>query len=257
MNYKDEDLINIYKELKTGVLNYNELLPIKDKLLFIVNSINLTYTFSIKQLISVLFKLQKENRLDLIDKELIIFLKKYHEDNYIPLILEGLTYTNERLSNNIFENESIIESLNFSFYAISNILLEDINSFNYLNNKNSTYTNLVVRFINIKNDLFEKNYHRNDLYVLLSILEIITSFIYINIEEFEYDFDLINKCMDLIEKNIVTYFYYFIKNDLWNMNILERPVSSGGFIKEFIIIGNIVNDIYKKEKVVKIRQKYC
>ena len=60
MNHKDEDLINIYKELKTGVLNYNELLPIKDKLLFIVNSINLTYTFSIKQLISVLFKLQKE-----------------------------------------------------------------------------------------------------------------------------------------------------------------------------------------------------
>ena len=242
--YTKEELLEIYKYLKIGKINKKELLPIKKELIFLVKNIKFNHLFMLNDLINVLLTLFKENKLSIINQELIDYIKYLGDDTYLSTILSGITYENFRLTNDIEINQEILYSLGISFHATSRILLKNNNYINYLNNINEIYASLASKYFLIKEKLLLKDYSKQDIYVLLNVLEIITTFVYVNIDSFNYQYDLIDKCMDTIENNILEYFIYFIENKLWSLDVGVFPKSVGGFKREFIVIGNIVNKIY-------------
>lgn len=108
--------------------------------------------------------------------------------------------------------------------------------------------NTALEYFNAKEKLMIKDYKKQDMFVLLNVLELITIYIYINIDDFNYDYSLINKYMDKIENNIIEYFVYFVKNKLWCIDIGIIPKSVGGYKHEFIVLGNLVKQMYLDEQ---------
>lgn len=250
--YTNKELKDIYLNLKKGKVIKEEIKDIEKELLFIISKVEFREILMIEDLIKILFILKKENKLDIINHELIDFVKQLNDTSFIPYILNGITYTNGRLGSNILENEDIIQKLSFSFYEVYKILEKNYYNFNYINKINNVYCNVLIKYIDLKNKLLVKNYNAIDMYILSIVLELISTFVYINIDDFNYDYNLINVCMNEIEDNILEYFSYFIFNDLWCYNVGLVPKSKGGFKREFIVIGNIVNRIYCKQKKLKM-----
>ena len=242
--YTEEEMLEIYVNLRKGIVTREELIPIKKELIFIAKRVKFKYFFAITDLINALHILEKENKLDFINQELIDFAKQIGDTTILPDLILGLTFDDNRLINDISENTSQIYSLLVSFTGSFNSLLSNYNNFNYLNKINNKYTNVLVKYMNVKEKLMAKNYKLADMYILSSVLDIITTYVYINIDAFDYKYDLIETCMQIIENDIITYFVYFIENGLWVIDYGVTPKSIGGFKQEFIVIGEVVNKIY-------------
>ena len=203
--YTKEEILEIYANLRKGIVTKEELLPIKKQLLFIFKRVKFKHLFSIDELIITLLLLEKEDKLDIINQEFIDFSKQAGDITYLPDLIAGLTYDNSRLTNDIEVNSDMIHSLLLSFMGCFNALLGDYNNFNYLNKVNNIYTNTLVKYMNVKEKLMVKDYKIADMYILSIVLDIITTFIYINIDAFDYNYDLIEICMNEIESNITVY----------------------------------------------------
>ena len=250
--YDKEELLEIYENLKKGIVNKKELLPIKSKLLFVIKKVKFKHLFALNDLIDVLLILDKEDKLEILNQELIDFGKLIKDDTYLPCFIFGITYDNNRLSRDVLENSEKIFSLGTSFNASFKALYNNYNCFNYLNKINNIYATIAVKFTNLKKRLLSKKYHDMDMFILSTVLEIITTFVYINIANYDYNYDLIEICMDEIEDNLVKYFVYFLENQLWCIDIGLLPKSVGGFTHEFIVIGDLVNKIYEDIKNKKL-----
>ena len=242
----------IYKNLKNGIIS-NELLPIKNELLFILKKTNIDDIYALYDLVQILFKLKKEKKLSLINYELISFSKNMQDDNLLPSFISAITYNFNRMSHDVSENINICRDIGIGFYGSFIALEKNYNNFNYLNKYNNVFANISVKYQYLKEKLISNtNYKVIDMYVLSNVLEIIATICYINIADYEYDYDLINRCMMEIEDNIVEYFTYFASLGLWTIDIGITPKSIGGYLHEFIVIGNIVNNIYKKNKEINL-----
>ena len=248
--YSLEELYDIYNDLKNNKVN-DLLLPIKKELIYIVSKLNLKDIFILNDLIDSLFILKQENKLDIINQELLDFSKQMgNSSNLVPFIL-GITFSNDRLTNDIDSNIDNLNNLGISFGCASNALVKDYKNFNYLIKNNVIYTNILTEYTNIRERLLLSSYRKNDLFILLSVLDLISTIVYINIIDYDYDYSLINRCMKEIEDNIIKYFSYFFENNLWCIDIGLFKKSIGGYQNEFITIGNLVNDIYQN-KVIKM-----
>ena len=168
--------------------------------------------------------------------------------NDLNSIKEGLYFDNSKLSNNIIENEKIIRTLSSCFLEIFDIITYDISKINYFKNINSYLTNLSVRYTSFRISILnDKNIELNNKLILISILDLISVYIYLNKEIFENHEEYLDKSINHIKDNLEIYQEYFIDNNIFDLESGLGPISSSGFIQEFIVIGNIVQDIYKKE----------
>ncbi|MBQ8891697.1 MAG: hypothetical protein IJ068_02400 [Bacilli bacterium] len=251
LNIVNNKLESIYNNLKRGIVNDEELKPIKKELLLIARNIEFGDLYLFLDCIKVLLLLHQENKLDIVNKEFMDFLKPSNEAIYLVSILYALTFNDERLSNNILENIQSLNYLKNSFYGTYKILIKNYNSFNYINKTNNIYINLASKYLHIKDNIMSKNYQIYDTYILFNVLETIMTFVYINIKEYNYDYDLVNRSMNIIENNKLEYFKYFKNEKLWCIGNPLMPESLGGFPREFIVIGNLVNKIYQEETKVK------
>jgi len=245
------DYEKLYKNLKEGIVP-NDLFPIKKELLFIIKNTNLDDIYALHDLIQLLFTLKHENKLDFINSELLSFSKSTKDANLLPSFIAAITYNNNRLSDDITLNVDTCRDIGIGFYASFIALEQNYNNFNYLNKYNNSFANIAIRFQNLKEKLLNKDYKIIDMYILSNVLEIIATIVYINIDDYNYDYDLINRCMEEIEEKILSYFAYFASQGLWVVDVGITPKSIGGYKKEFIVIGNIVNNIYNNNKTIKM-----
>ena len=251
--YQKHELLEIYRNAKAGIITHKELLPIRNELIFVIKKTKFEHLYAINDLIMVLQTLQKENKLSIVNQELIDFIKTAREDTYLPAFLYGITYENTRLTDDILENEEIISSLSLAFYLAYKALIRDYTKFNYLDKINNVFANVAIKYLNMKDKLDRSDYSLQDMYILSNVLERIITMVYINIDSYDYDYEIIKDCMEEIENNIIEYFLYFIENQLWCIDYGLTPKSLGGFKSEFIVIGNIVNKIYDdKQKKIKM-----
>ena len=251
-----EELKNNYQENIIKIINSLELKPIKKELLFIIKNIEFNDLDEFISLVNVLFMLYKEKKLDFINQEFLDFLKSLNKKVEIPDIIFALTYSNKRLTKNLLSNIQKINYLNESLSAIYKLLIVDYNKINYIHKVNNDYCNIVLKNIHLKDKLDVKNYALNDYYILNSILNWVSIMVYINIYDYDYNYDLIETVMNEIESNILSYFMYFNQENLWNFSDLLKENTFFESGREFIVVGNIVNEVYNKERIKKFEKRY-
>ena len=169
-------------------------------------------------------------------------------NEYQKSILEGLNFNNSKLNNNIEDNEKLIRSLCACFSGIFDILSNDISFASYLSNKNLYLTNLSIRYTSYRLSILnDENIEINNKLMLISVLDLISVYIYINKEIFEEQEEYLDKCINHIKDNIEIYKDYFKENGIFDEESSLGPMSSCGFLQEFLVIGEVVNAIYEKE----------
>ena len=259
---KIEEIISIYRELKekfknnydllkNELINSNELQPIKKELILITKYIKFDNLDLFVDLIKVLFILKQENKLDIINRELIDYLNQIKNPDDVISVIFALTYSNERLTDNILDNRESMTLLKQSFYATYKTLEKNFNNFNYLNKTNNVYANISTHYLHIKDKLNIKDYDVNEMYILSNVLDLVSSIMYVNIQEYNYDYDLMDRFMNDIENNLLKYFIHFKNERLWCIGNPVMPESIGGFTKEFIVIGDLVNKFFLEEEKTK------
>ena len=248
----ERKLESIYHNAKLGVVLDKELIPIKKELLLIMKNVKFKDLYLFLDCIKILLLLEKENKLSLVNQEFIDFIKPNNNEMYVTSILFSLTFKEDRITNDVTENIQSLLFLRNSFYGVYKILSKNYNNFNYLNKVNNVYTNLEINYFHIKDKLnIEKNVISNSYIILSSVLDIAATFIYINIKEYNYDYDILNRFMQEIIDNITDYMTYFKNERLWCIGNPFMPESLGGFSREFIVVGNLVNKFYNKENKIK------
>jgi len=243
--YDEDNLTIIYNKAKKGIIDDPNLIDIKKELLFVINNFEINNVFILDPIIKVLKNIKKEGKSFFLNKYFLDFFKTHNDVFYLAPVLEAFTFYNERLyGNDIDTNTEIIENINNSFFHIFIILLKDPNKLEYLRENNTIYENICIEYYNARKQIILNNYQEFDSFILLNILDLVTTYVYINIESYNYDYSLISYSMDNIESDIIRYLSYFITNGLWSFNIGLLPITIGGFKKEFITIGNLVNEFY-------------
>ena len=255
MKYQKQELIRIYKNGKHGLITHSELIPIKEKLLLAINNLDVTFIPYLNNLISVLFLLLKENKLDFFDINFLNFAKINYDYNYFAIILYGLTYDESRISDNPLENELLFLNILSLYEGIYDILENDINNINYLIKTNQNLANIMVYYIKLRNEIINSNeLNLDNKMVLSTILNHISTFIYINKQDYQNDFSLIERTIQHIKDNIEIFRLYFINNHIFDSECFIGSISSGGIKQEIYVIGDIVNNIYNNKIIVKKRQ---
>lgn len=175
-------------------------------------------------------------------------LLKYISLEYLKNIKEGLEFDKSKLTNNIEENEKIIRSLCACFSGMFDIITSDKSLISYFNNRNSYLTNLSIYYIKQRISILnDENINLSNKLMLISILDLISVYMFINKEIFYNNEEYLDICMSKIINNLEIYQEYFIQNNIFDLQSGLGPISSSGFINDFIVIGNIVKDFYNKE----------
>ncbi len=257
MNFNEEEIEEILNDLANLKVKKKELLPFKKQLLLVSSSIGFELSFLIDDLLKLLPILKKEGKLDIIDKNFIEFVQKDFDILYFNNILEGITFNESRFNDDIEENERIIRSLCACFSKVSDIISNDITSISYLMDKNQVLGKLSIRYTSIRTSILESDkIELDDKLVLVNVLDIITTYIYINYKELEERDDLIDISIYSIILNLSYYRTYFLNQHIFDTETSLGSMSSDGIKKEFLVIGNLVNDFYKKEaNKDKVKQK--
>ena len=242
MKYKKEELKKIYEESKIGSLSFKELKPIEDKLIMILKEMDEEFIPLIEPLINTLFRLKKENQLDKIDKDLIKVIKTI-DLGFFNCYLNCVTYNDSRLTKDIKKNEMILKYFASFFITITDIL-KDKNSIEVLKKYNSDLLEVSLRYVYLCNNLNE--FFSNKEIILTDILSKLATYIYLNINILGHDYMLLDKVFNKIKDNYDIYLDYFISQGIYDMESLIGPVSSGGFNKEFIVIGEIARQEINK-----------
>ena len=116
---------------------------------------------------------------------------------------------------------------------------------------------IVAYYIYHRDDILnDMNLNLDNKLVLLTILNHISVFFYINKEQYQDNYELIAKSINHIKDNIYSYRLYFLENNIFDTESFIGSISSGGLKQELYIIGNIVNDIYNNEILTNNKKIY-
>lgn len=245
--FSENELKKIYLSCIKKELCYEELDPIKRELYLIINNIKFKKIMSIDYLINFLWKLSKQGKLEIINDDFINFaLTINYPDRDFFNIFEGLIYSNESLNNNLFNNAINIKILTNSFYFVSNLIINKPESSKYLVKYHPIYFEILKKYMDNKYKVMSLTVMYKYM-VMSDILELVCSYIYINIESFNYDYDLIDFVMDELLNNTDLLIYYLVKNNLFNYTKNKLDLLYKEFNKQFIVIGTIVKNIINKK----------
>ena len=257
MKWTKKDLIKIYKDAKNNVISYPELQDIKEPLILAINNLDATIIPYLGNLIFNLFILFKENKLDCFDLNFINFAKTNIDYAYFPIVLYGVTYDKTRVTDNILDNEILFLNIESLFQGLYDILEVKPENIKYLEKSNLSLSHIITYYINEKINIFNnENLSLENKLVLISILNHIASIFYINQDEYQNNYLIIEECMKTIKDNFALFRSFFIQNNMYDTPSFIGSISSGGLQQELYIIGEILNDTYNKKMIVKKRQNY-
>ena len=252
MNYTEEELEQIYQEAKEGIITRKELIPFKDFIKKVVSIYGFEFYYSFPDFLELLFQIQKEKKLEFLEDDFLEFVRKNPDSFYFNSILEGLTFENTRLQNNLEKNEDKIRTLCACFSGIFDILSEDITAVSYLLENNPYFANLSIRYTSFRISILnDESIELNNRFVLVNVLDLMTVYMYLNKESFQEKEELLDKSILNVKENILLYRDYFKENKIFDEDSSLGPVSSSGFLQEFLVMGEIVKSIYEKENNLK------
>ena len=179
------------------------------------------------------------------------------DSNYQQDIIKGIEFNIFKLNNNLVNNENIIRSLCASFSGIYDVLINNYKLITYILKENPYLANLSIRYTSLR--LIILNNEELDTFdklLLISILDLVSVYIYINKDTFYTKEDYLDICISHIKDNLTIYKEYFKENNIFDIDSSIGPISSDGFLQEFLVIGELVKSIYEKEdKLKKIYKK--
>ena len=185
-------------------------------------------------------------------EEFIDIIRKNIDKEYEQDIINCIEFDSSKLTNNLDDNEKIIRYICGGFSGLFYIINNNINNISYLLEINSYLGNLSIRYTSLRISILnDDEINLNNKLLLISVLDLISVYMYINKYSFYTKEYYLDKCILHIKENINIYKEYFIENNIFDKESSLGPISSNGLLQEFIVIGEIVNSIYEKEDKIK------
>ena len=218
MNYTVDDLKRIYAESLNNELSYKELKDIKKELTLLCQITEFD-SFALEDIICTLLYFKKLNILDKINNESISLLRQITFGN------KEETYSD---SNTIFLNKYLRDLLlpfNYNHcdkeYNILYFLSETDTFINLIRNNcqrdgfitlkkyNSHLYEIAIRYYQIMEELEASNYYilggLKDRIIFASTLSHLASLLYLSLDEYDYDYDLLIRTWNNIIENFIDY----------------------------------------------------
>ena len=185
-------------------------------------------------------------------EEFINKIRRFTDTEFEDDILKGIDFDSSKLNNNLQDNENIIRSLCGCFSGIYDVLSNNLRDISYILKENPYLANLSIRYTSYRLIILnDDEIDINNKLLLISILDLISVYMYINKDAFYTKEDYLDKCILHIKENMTIYKEYFKENNIFDKESAFGPISSDGLLQEFIVIGEIVKSIYEKEDKVK------
>ncbi len=203
--YKVDDLKRIYKEVcDEDVFDIDEIV---DKVNLLVKYFNFD-DVEIMMLIDTLIEFKNFNQLDKIcDESINLFIKSIgfteecNELNYIPMLLKHflLPYNMDKC-----ENECYMSMFLCNFDFLTDTMITQLNDDDYekLKNYNEELNDLLQVYKKIIKEYEESDFYKysgvNDKLFINNILSHLKTMLYLNLEYFNYDYNLLDKVFNRI-----------------------------------------------------------
>ncbi len=264
MDYSDKELAVIYQKAKKKKLNNVELQDIKEQLELICQIMEYD-SFALKDIIETLFELKKLNLLDTVNQESLDLLKQitYGDKNesfndsetflinmYLRTLLLPFKY-------NLCDKEYNIDRFLNELDIFINLLRDNCNVQDYqiLDKYNHHLYEILMHFIPLIDSLEESVFFlasgRMDQILLTSTLSHLATLLYLKLDEFEYQYDLLDKTWKDILNNIFDYF-----NSCYNYGVFQEfiPSDQDEIIKEYELCLKILQQTYNPP--IKIKRSF-
>lgn len=183
------------------------------------------------------------------------FIKKIRnivDINYQQSILYGIDFNNLYLNDDLKNNDIVIRNLCACFAGLFDVINKDLKNISYLLNVNPYLANLSLRYTSLKLSILnDEKLNLNNKLLLTTILDLISVYIYINKDTFDTKENYLNISLLHIKNNLNTYKYFFKENNVYDKETTLGPDSTDGFLQEFIVIGEVVKNLYENDNKLK------
>ncbi len=257
MDFSGEELLEIYN----GNNKFKELEPINDTLKDLFKIVDFD-EYIVNDLIETALYFKKLNILNKINNETISLLRQivfgnkdeiFKNDNSM-FLSKYLKYLLLPFNYNYCDKEYNLEYFLGEFDVFINLIIDNCNMEDYINlcKYNNELYEIIGRFYKIKNDLFETNLFIyssiKEKMILNGMLSHLTTLLYLSINDFDYNYDLLNETFNDILNNIFDLFIVCDDNKLFQDII---PSDENEIIREYEFCLNLLK--HKHENKIKRR----
>ena len=115
-------------------------------------------------------------------EEFINKIRKFIDTDFEEDIIRTIEFDTSKLTNSLSNNENIIRSLCGGLSGIFDVINNNINNISYILNENSYLANLSIRYTSLRISILnDEELDLNNKLLLISLLDLISVYIYINI----------------------------------------------------------------------------
>ena len=255
--YNSKQIINIYNLISNEELKKEDLVKILPKLYLILNKVELD-EIEIVCVIDTLKELEKNEVIDRVNVEIVDLINKILKNDEINL--EGTVYFSEILRHTILPFNKNICSKEYNlmlFLSEFEIYIELISQ--KLKNKdlvvldkyNHELTETVKEYKKVEN--IYKRIVYNDV-MLSSMISHFASMLYFNLEEYNYEYGLIEEVFKRIVSNYQEFIDYCCSMGIHrNYTRIQNDISN--IELEYIIGNEMLKYVYENKEEKKIKRK--
>lgn len=255
--YNSKQIINIYNLISNEELKKEDLVKILPKLYLILNKVELD-EIEIVCVIDTLKELEKNEVIDRVTVEIIDLINKILKNDEI--ILEGTVYFSEILRHTILPFNKNICSKEYNlmlFLSEFEIYIELISQklkkkeLEILDKYNHELTETVKEYKKVEN--IYKRIVYNDV-MLSSMISHFASMLYFNLEEYDYEYGLIEEVFKRIVSNYQEFIDYCCSMGIHrNYTRIQNDISN--IELEYIIGNEMLKYVYENKEEKKIKRK--
>ena len=255
--YNSKQIINIYNLISDEKINKESITTILPKLYMIINKVELDEV-EIVSVIDTLKELEKNDVLGKVNVEIIDLINKIIESEEINL--EGTVYFSEILKHTILPFNKNVCSKEYNlmlFLSEFEIYIELISQrlnkkeLGILDKYNHELTEIIKVYKNVQN-IYKKVVY-NDV-MLSSMISHFASMLYFNLEDYDFDYNLVNEVFERILYNYQEFIDYCCSMGIQkNYTRLENDISN--IELEYIIGNEMLKYVYDSKNNGKIKRK--
>ena len=255
--HNKKSIMNIYNLISDDKIDESELLTILPKLYLIMNKVDMD-EIEIVRMIDTLREIRNKNRFDSVTPELVDLIIKTTKNDIIDL--EDTLYFDVILKNTVLPyNENICDKdYNLMLFLSGfELYLEFINQMLkkkdlvILDKYNHELVEIIKRYKQVQ--YIYKQCVVNDV-ILSTMISHFASMLYFNLEEFDYDYDLLTRIVSNIINNYQKFIDYCCSLGL-HKNFTRISTDLSGIEKEYSVSYDMMKYLYKNEKNEKIKRK--